>query len=35
MNHEEQEIFGELFTYSNWLKEEGVPVHKGYHVQDL
>ena len=29
------EPFSELTPYEQWMAQEGVPVHKGYHVPDV
>ncbi|HXG35394.1 MAG TPA: cupin domain-containing protein [Dehalococcoidia bacterium] len=35
MRSENENPFGDLFTYERWQREEGIPSYGGYYIQDL
>ncbi len=31
----QRQMWGKLFTYDYWMESTGVPIHRGFHIEDL
>lgn len=31
----EQQMWSKVFSYDLWMEEQGIPIHKGYYIEDL